>query len=144
MTESLFYNSIVRPRLGRFGILRRIENRIGEGTPDVLYTLRRRAALPAATGFIELKKAEHWPTGKGTPLRFNHFSVGQVAWMEEWASHGGRVCVLAQVEDDYLLVPPEGLRRAQAGVPRTEFVGMCAVVGRGVFPTAEVVRWLTR
>lgn len=146
MTESLFWSSTVRPKLGMFGILRRMENRVGEGTPDVCYCIRRHKTgqVPAASGWMELKHLYEWPKGDKTLVRWNHFTLEQVNWIEEWHEGGGRACVLAQVERDYMLFPPWTVRRVQAGAPKDEMISLADVYSRGTFPTANIIRWLTR
>ena len=145
MTEAVFWSGTVRPKLGRFGTLRRIENRIGEGTPDVAFCIRRyrKGHLPAASGWIETKHSYEWPIRETATLKFNHFTIEQVLWMEDWIGAGGRCFVLAQVARDYMLVPAKNARKIQAGATRREFITISDVYATGTFPTAEIVRCLT-
>jgi hypothetical protein len=144
MTERLFWSSTVRPILGAFGKLERIENRVGDSTPDVCYCLKRQPDWNAVSGWIELKHGAQWPVRPATKFKFSYFTLGQMLWLEEWHNAGGRCCMLAQIERDYMLVPPWRLRAIFDGVTKSDFMALSEVNAHNVFPTSEVVRWLTR
>lgn len=141
MSETDFWRTTVRPKLINFGVLHRIENVIELGTPDVAYCLHRGDKI-GISGWIELKYALEWPKRKNTIFKFKHYTTDQADWIEEWGRIG-RSCVLAQVENDYLLVPSKHCRELQHGVTQQRFLQISDVVGNGVFPTGRIVRWLT-
>lgn len=138
MTEAAFWRSTVRPKLGIFGMLRRIENAVDNGMPDTLYCIKGR------TGLVELKHDYRWPIRPDTPFRFNHFDIGQVQWLEDWERVGGRCFILAQVERDYILVPAKHARTLQQGVTRAEFLDLAVAHGHARFPTGAIVQCLVR
>lgn len=73
----------------------RIETPARDGIPDVNYTF----------GWIELKNVEDWPKKQDTPLRVDHFTVEQRAWLfRRWMS-GGLAFLLLRVRkpSDWLL-----------------------------------------
>lgn len=70
-----------------------VENGCGNGTPDVNF----------ADGWLELKSLPDWPTRPDTPVRLDHFTPGQRAWMLRRSLHGGRVYLLVKIADDWLL-----------------------------------------
>lgn len=72
----------------------RVENAaIGSGTPDVNYT----------EGWIELKYAKRWPA-RGGPLRVEHFTPQQRAWLTSRCKAGGKAFLLLKVgESEWLL-----------------------------------------
>lgn len=136
MTESTFWAGI-RPKLLPYGDLERIENRVNIGTPDVNYCLLR------VEGWIELKYKDEWPVREATPFRLPHFTIEQLLWQERRHRAGGRVCLLAQVGIDYMILPPWHLRTVFDGATREVYMTLAVVVGSRVFPTRDVVRWLT-
>lgn len=71
-----------------------VENMVGPGTPDVSYI----------GGWIELKSADRWPP-RGGPLRLDHFTKEQRAWIRRHERRGGRVDVLLRVGREWILLP---------------------------------------
>jgi hypothetical protein len=70
--------------------VKRIENAVEKGTPDVNYCIR------GAEGWLELKEADLWPV-KGGVLRLDHYTNEQRIWHKLRNRAGGRVFVLLQV-----------------------------------------------
>ena len=71
----------------------RVENRVNVGTPDVNYV----------HGWIELKYTKRWPP-KGGPLRVEHFTREQRAWLVRRRRAGGLAFLLLKVgKDEWLL-----------------------------------------
>ncbi len=93
----------VRRRLGPHGVFVRVENRVGIGTPDVVY------CIDEQVGWLELKYAERWPPKSGLTLR--HLTMAQLWWMRDWRRVGGRAWILLQVGKDYLFLPPEPVEK---------------------------------
>lgn len=90
-------------QLGAFGRLKRIENRVEVGAPDVLYLLPR---IPVSsgvmvTGWVELKHLAKFPSRPTSPVVVPKLKREQVLWQEDWAKAGGRVCTLLRVGLDY-------------------------------------------
>lgn len=144
MTESTFSSSTVCPILSMFGEVRRVENRIGKGTPDIVCCIRRDKNSPAVTAWIETKHAYEWPKRADTPLRFNHFEIEQVRWAEAWDRVDGRYGLLCQVEHDYLLFGADMAQRVHDGMIKADLLSAAVVRGYRSFPTSGVVKWLTR
>ncbi len=73
---------------------KRVENRVGMGTPDVNYI----------HGWIELKQQDKWPKRASTVVRLHHdLTKEQRIWINRRDKLGGIVYVLLQVDRDYLL-----------------------------------------
>lgn len=136
MTEATFWRKTVRPALGMFGAVHRIENRTELGTPDVVF------CRDGVVSFIELKHEYEWPKRAVTRFRFSELKLEQILWAENWTAHGGRCCLLAQVARDYLLFPPPAFRLLYAGASRNKVIGLAAVHQRVTFPTGQVLQWL--
>lgn len=141
MTETDFYRNIVYKQLSSFGMLWRVENALNLGTADVAYCLKFKDEI--GSGWLETKKSREWPKRFETPLRFNHYTLDQVIFAERWNRAGGRACMLAQVENDFLIVPAWNMRKIFKGVNKTTFISLSVVHGQGVFPTGRILKWLT-
>lgn len=141
-SETDFWNRTVRPALSSFGVLHRIENLIELGTPDVTYCLRRDKNSRAISGWIETKFSHGWPARQNTVFKFKHFTMEQAEWLEEWGRFG-KACLLVQVGDDFLLVPPQHCKEIQKGVTQTRFGELASVRSSRAFPTGRVLLWLT-
>ena len=72
-----------------------VENSALPGTPDVTYI----------SGWAECKYAVDWPKKEETPLRFEHFTPQQRAWLTEHWMLGGEcwLCVQVSKTRDWLL-----------------------------------------
>lgn len=138
MTEATFWRNTVRPALGLFGPIHRIENICEKGTPDTV------CCLQGVVSFIELKHSYSWPSRPGTPYRPVELKLEQVQWLESWGAAGGRCCIVAQVDRDYMLFPHDVVRMLYTGLPQADVIKLAAVHGRGTFPTGAMVKWLTR
>lgn len=91
MSEGAMWDAL-RPQLRGLDPVR-VENPMVPGTPDV-------SIVP---GWIELKYAERWPP-KGGPLRIDHFTREQRAWITKRVKAGGNVWLLLKVgEHEWLL-----------------------------------------
>ena len=142
--ESNFWQT-VKDNLSPFGILRRIENSAGLGTPDVVYCLTRmkEGSIPA-TGFIELKVAEY-PARSSTPLRPRHLSKDQVDFAADWVKAGGRVSLLLRAAPWYFLFDAAETRALYEGlVPAAIAPVVASAAGTGRFPTGAILRELTK
>ena len=125
--------------LGPYGVIRRIENAAGIGTPDVVYCLKGRA------GWLELKNLHSWPVRPATPLRVPHLTIEQVLWLEEWVATQGRADTLLQVDRTYLLLDPVVTRRLfERALTQADIRAEAKVVGENRLPTQELLKWLTR
>lgn len=118
--------SYVRRNLGPYGRLKRIENRLDKGTPDVAYTFKR------ASGWIELKHVPLAPARASTALKIPHLTLEQVQWLNDEHNAGGRAWCLLQVERRYFLLNPS--------VTTTLFeIGMTD----GMLPALATLHWTT-
>lgn len=84
MSESAMWESL-RPLLSGLDPVR-IESPITPGVPDVNW----------AKGWIELKYADRWPA-RGGPLRIDHFTTEQRAWLTKRNAAGGNAKLLLKV-----------------------------------------------
>lgn len=86
-------------RCGHLAHLQRIENRVGNGVPDV------HVATFGWQGWIELKSLPAWPKKPSTPVRLQHWTPGQRAWARRHEYYAGHVGLLVEiVESDTLLL----------------------------------------
>lgn len=141
MTESDFWTDHVSV-LKNFGKLKRLEDLLDKGTPDVVYCLRWLHELPRS-GWIELKKLPRWP-GERTDVRLPHYSVAQAEFLESWGKSGSGAFLLAQIGSEFLLFPWAHAKEIQRGVTRAIMRGMVVAYGSGEFPTRDILRCLTR
>jgi hypothetical protein len=95
----------VSKHLSPFGILERVENRIGTGTPDVHFLLQDHMSGLAKAGWIELKSVA-LPKRATTPVRFREFTLDQRRWLRRYNKEGGAAFLLSQVGPNYLLHRP--------------------------------------
>jgi hypothetical protein len=73
-----------------------VENPMVPGMPDVEFV----------GGWVELKYVPNYPKRKYiTPIRIDHFTPIQRAWIRRRAKYGGRVFVVLRVEDDWFVLP---------------------------------------
>lgn len=126
----------------------RIETATELGVPDVCYLLRRYPAMKTmepVCGWLELKHVPEWPKRPGTIFRIDKLSLDQVNWHTHWALAGGRVSTLLQVADTLLVLDHRLLAQVFAGDhTRPTLLASAPLVSHRVFPTAELVKWLTR
>ena len=131
--------SYVRRNLGPYGRLKRIENRIDKGTPDVAYTIR------GISGWIELKHVPLAPKRASTPLKIPHLTLEQVLWQEEERDARGRALSLVQVERRYFLLNPAVVRTLyDIGLADAMLPAVSTVFWTHPFPAAAVVKALTQ
>jgi hypothetical protein len=81
----------VRERFGKYGLLRRVENRVGVGMPDLYY------CIECADGWIEFEEIEAWPVKPSTTVSVPCLSLEQKDWLHQLAYHGGRGLVWLRV-----------------------------------------------
>jgi hypothetical protein len=142
MTESALW-SRTRDTLAPFGALKRIENAVDLGTPDLAYALKAPAIKPFQ-GWIELKHAPSWPA-RGGPLIFPHLTVEQVQWHEAWRAAGGRVHALFQVERDCFVVGRKLRLLMIRGVDRNQLEDDAVLISWGrFFGAGELIRCLAK
>jgi len=103
LKEQLAWDNIKPDMAGRF-IFKRIENQIGEATPDVI--ARNNSG---STFWLELKALDSWPKRRTTlPLK-NAFEPGQVPFLRQWigSERLGLAFVLLRVAGIYYLLNPK-------------------------------------
>lgn len=149
MSEAALWKR-TREHLAPFGILKRVENPLDPGMPDVAYCLRGKPVSPTISGWLELKHVHEWPARPTTTLCIESLTKEQVDWATWWALAGGRVSALLQVGSHILLLDHHALGRIFAREATKDWLlghapldqVPLAVTGR--FPTKEVLQWLTR
>ncbi len=129
-SESALWQT-VRRHLLPHGLLIRVENRVGPGTPDVVYCIRGRV------GWLELKHVARWPARDHLTLR--HLTQLQILWLQQWRAEWGRAWILLQVDRDYMFLPPEPIVRCT----KAELFVRAYLVVEGKFPTAQALILLT-
>jgi hypothetical protein len=143
MIESNLWNAL-RPRLAPFGDLRRIENSVEKGTPDVLYCLRRNPLSCGISGLVELKTLDSLPE-RGGPVRVPKLTDEQVTWAEDWHVAGGRAGLLLRAGNAYVALPPPQMRPLYDGLLTVQALRLgAAVFAVGPMPVAALLKWLTR
>lgn len=131
MSEAGMWEAI-RPRLKKFDPVR-IENVVGSGTPDVNYN----------DGWIELKYLDAWPVRDNTPVRIDHFTPQQKAWLVRRESTGGKAWLLLKVgKTDWLLFT--GMTAAQhvGKVAQQELYELAHAHSAQLPTTKELIQWL--
>lgn len=93
MSEGNLWKDL-RPLLAGLDPVRIESHDTDTGIPDVNITL----------GWIELKYMREWPKRATTPLRVDHFTVEQRAWLtRRWAAGGSCWVILKVGADEWLL-----------------------------------------
>lgn len=103
--EQLAWNSLKSALDGRIKATR-IENMLGEATPDINATNRR-----GTTFWAELKALKAWPKRETTAPLKGHFEKGQLSFLRSHISWKGKGFVLLRVasREWYLLDPKADL-----------------------------------
>lgn len=125
MTEAGTWTNILKPRLQEmiFDPVR-VENVVGEGTPDVNYS----------RGWLETKEVPDWPKRAHTPLKVK-FRRGQSAWlMRRWAA-GGLAFLFVRVERDMLLFQGKDSLEVEHGLTQAQLFDRA--VWRGLTGSSE-------
>lgn len=140
MSEAQLWRTVSQ-KLGPYGKLRRIEDKLSRGTPDVLYYLRR--GNVSARGFIELKHLPSWPSRATTPIIIPHLTIEQIIFgIEEEALDGHYGCIL-QIDRTYMLLSAAVLGEVHARKYNAAALRAAArVVGEGSFPTLPILKYL--
>lgn len=134
-----------RNHLGPLGRLVRIETPTELGVPDICYLLRRYPKVDPVCGWLELKHVPEWPKRPGTVFRIDKLTLEQVNWHTHWALAGGRVSTLLQVANDLVVLDFRLLAQVFGGQhTRATLLASSPLVSPRIFPTAELVKWLTR
>lgn len=148
MSEDALW-SRTREHLGPLACrLVRVENPIDPGTPDVCYLIRRYPAhkqTEPICGWLELKHVPAWPVRAATTFKIASLTLEQVNWATNWALAGGRISALLQVANDLIVMDHRLLAQVFGGAhTRASLLASAPLVSPRVFPTAELVKWLTR
>ena len=133
-----------RDKLGPFGLLKRVENRVEVGTPDAHYLLRRKPGGRVTAVWLELKHESAWPRHAGTPVCFEILTLEQVQWHQDYAELGGRVYTLAQVDRTILLLDARTTADVYWGrLTRRALEARALVVDAERYPTGRLIKCLT-
>ena len=135
----------VHHKLSLFGVLKRIENKVDLGTPDVAYLLRRPKQDKPTAGWLELKCLTDFPSKPNTPLNIEHLTLEQVMFLEEWTRSGGNAFMLLQVRDCHFLCDASTTRGIYKRViVRRQLINEALVSSTlGGFPTRRILECLT-
>lgn len=143
MTSEAALRAIVRRALAPYGIIKRVENPIDPGTPDMAWQLAT-PRLGSAAGWLELKALEAFPSRQATPVRIPSLTREQAAWAAEWEGAGGKSPLLLQVGRAYGLFA--GARIGELFLdnphPAAALAASASVWAMGRFPTALILRAL--
>ena len=101
MTEAHDW-STVRQALSPFGMMVRVENKLGKGTPDLAYCLRR------VSGWLELKHD------------LSSLTLDQVMFAEGWAAAGGLAFMLWRRPGGWAIFNAAGMRALYSKTPAQE------------------------
>lgn len=130
-------------KLKNFGLAQRIEESLALGVSDVVYCLRWLEERPR-TGWIELKRLQHWPAKASTKVWLPHYTTDQADFLERWGKAGAGAYLLAHVQEDFLLFPYQYAREIQKGVVTTRLFDVACAHGYQTFPLRDILRELTR
>jgi hypothetical protein len=92
-----------REYMSPFGVLHRVENKLGGGTPDAAFCLTHPAMRVARSGWVEFKHVEDWPKRATTPFRIKSLTREQADFLYGWVDAGGRAFLLIRVADTLFL-----------------------------------------
>ena len=81
-------------------LLQRHEDTCSEGIPDVSFSIKL-SWTDFRSGWVELKYTPEYPARESTPVRLEHFTMAQRAWLHAHGCLGARCCVLWQIDKDY-------------------------------------------
>lgn len=145
MSSEAALRAIVKEKLSPFGKLERIEQKMGEGTPDILWLLSL-PGWPAATGLMELKHVASFPKRSKTPFTIPSLTRAQADWARSWEEAGGMSPLLLQVGSTYCLFPGRFIGPLFLDAPRpwVQVLNYAAVTGNKVFPLTRILKVLVR
>lgn len=132
----------MRSSLQLYGHFQRIESLTGLGIPDVNYCL-----APGHEGWLENKYIPRWPSDPTAVVPIKHYTAAQRLWARTRVMAGGRVHVMLMVGAPRVYLLLEGAWCAQhltIDATRADIVEAASVMGLGRFPTADVIRQLTK
>lgn len=98
MAESKKVWKPLRRALKRTLLLKRLENKLGSGLPDVFYCSK------GVSGFLELKHLKGWPVREETTTALG-ISAAQKLWLWELHDAGGKGFVFVRIGEEWLLIP---------------------------------------
>lgn len=130
MSESAMWDSL-RPVLRPFDPVR-IESPMTSGIPDVNYS----------QGWIELKYTDRWPP-RGGPLRIDHFTKEQRAFLVKRRKAGGRAFLLLKVgKNEWLLFDGITAAASVGRVKQDRLYEICLARWTRLPRTKEISQWL--
>ena len=145
MSSEAALRQMAKEKLGPFGKLERLEQKMGEGTPDLLWVLCL-PGYPAATGLMELKHLSAFPMLPDSPCTIPTLTRAQANWARDWETAHGTSPLLLQVGSTYCLFA--GWQVGQLFLDnhhtKAQLLAAAVVVGNGEFPTAAILKALVR
>ena len=106
----------------------RVENKIGSGMPDVIYTLR------GSSGLVELKWARALPANETSRCPVDKEVAHlrrQLNWAERWRWAGGTSFILFQGWREYMLLNPARLPKDGSALTLAELRATACATWRG-------------
>lgn len=100
LKEQRAWDSLKDKLLGRVRAWR-VENQITSGMADTVCINNRGTSF-----WMELKALDEWPKRASTKPLKDAFEKGQLPFLKEWISNGGKAYVLLKVGKEYLLLWP--------------------------------------
>jgi hypothetical protein len=100
MAESSLW-SYLKKNMQGYGHWVRIENSVGEGTPDVNACCNQNGFTIDA--WIELKSVRAWPKRASTAVKIPHFTSEQKQWLLDRYQAGGAAFLFVRIEREYFL-----------------------------------------
>jgi hypothetical protein len=135
-SESAFWDTL-RDLIGKEGHVKRCENYVGPGTPDVNYCIR------GVERWIELKEVDGWPKRLDTKFDIEHFTSDQRIWhRRRWAA-GGISYVFVQIGRDYFLFSGLWAAKYIGTMDSLHTANGALAVWRGSMNKTELLGWLT-
>lgn len=138
MSEQALWRTVCR-KLGGYGHIVRVENKVEAGTPDVSYCF-----TGFGEGWIELKHAASWPRRSNVPLRLPHFTSEQRAWLLQRWTAGGNAWLLLQVGTWYLLFDGKTAAYQVGRATQEELYQLAKWHGRRGWAAVDLIKALRR
>lgn len=128
----------MRTHMKPLGVVERVENSAGAGTPDVTY------CLAGVSGWVELKALDDWPVRPATTISIPKLKKEQVEWLSRWHKAGGRAYMLLQVQRQYVLLDPMTTRDVyERTLVKEALLQRALLTHTGNFPTLRLAHLLT-
>lgn len=129
----------MKKELAPYLLLKRVENAVEAGMPDVCCLAR----LTGAVSWIELKHVTAFPKKLSTSIALKKLTQQQVTWLKEWREAKGRTWLLVQVADAYFIFDGRLAQQLRDGRSGKWWESHATTWDAGSFPKIEVLRCLS-